>query len=90
MPESATTALVGLVADEATFRVVADAMPVLVWLADARGNNTYCNRAYLEFRGTSLEEELKGGWLNAIHPADQPGYAEAAGDAFREPEALRN
>src|SRR5689334_5511389 len=62
--------------------MVADAMPVMVWLSDARAHNVYCNHAYLAFRGTSLEEEQKTGWFDAIHPDDREGYAAAAGSAF--------
>ena len=44
------------------FRSVADAAPALIWMAEPAGGCTYFNRAWLEFRGRRLDEELGDGW----------------------------
>ena len=66
---------------EARFRVLADQVPVLVWMAGAAGERTYVNRPWLEFTGRSMEEEAGTGWTTGIHPEDfgpqQAALAEA-------------
>lgn len=52
------------------FRAVADALPVMLWAADADQRCTYFNRRWLEFTGRTLEQELSQGWTNGIHPGD--------------------
>jgi PAS domain S-box-containing protein len=55
---------------EECFRNVADGAPVLIWLSDAAGNITFCNRQVLTFTGRT-EEELTGeGFLPTVHPDD--------------------
>jgi PAS domain S-box-containing protein len=60
-----------------------DAAPVLVRATGPDpADCTWCNRAWLEFRGRPLSEELRGGWVEGLHPDDQPrvldGYRRAA------------
>jgi PAS domain S-box-containing protein len=52
--------------------IMADRLPVMVWVADADGHRTYFNRLWLEFTGRSLEQELGNGWSDGIHPSDRP------------------
>ncbi|KAF0234290.1 MAG: PAS/PAC sensor hybrid histidine, partial [Desulfovibrionaceae bacterium] len=44
--------------------------PALTWRADKTGTRDYFNRTWLEFSGSSLTNELSGGWLDNIHPDD--------------------
>jgi PAS domain S-box-containing protein len=53
------------------FETLANAAPVLIWMADPDGRATYCNRAWLDFTGRALERELGTGWLAAVHPEDR-------------------
>ena len=52
------------------FRRMADAMPQILWTADASGTVDYVNRAFLEFVGGSLGNDPLQSWLNAVHPDD--------------------
>ncbi len=49
---------------------VADALTVPVWRTDAEGTPVYFNQAWLDLRQTTLAEELRKGWLEAVHPDD--------------------
>jgi len=56
---------------EQRFLALADAAPVMIWMASSDARCTYCNRALLEYRGRSLEQELEHGWLDGLHPEDR-------------------
>jgi PAS domain S-box-containing protein len=56
---------------EQTFRNLADAIPVLIRVADRAGNGSWFNRGWLEFTGRPLEQELGNGWLHNVHPDDR-------------------
>ncbi|HUQ82661.1 MAG TPA: ATP-binding protein [Gemmatimonadaceae bacterium] len=55
---------------EARFRTMADAAPVMIWLADGEGNADWFSRSWLDFVGQTLELQLQQGWTSMIHPAD--------------------
>jgi PAS domain S-box-containing protein len=58
-------------ASEARFRVMADAMPQLVWTSDSEGHSTYCNRRWHEYAGIAPETEFTSEhWRTLIHPDD--------------------
>jgi PAS domain S-box-containing protein len=53
------------------FSNLADAMPIVVWSAQANGVVDYVNRALSEFSGLDIEELLQPGrWLSILHPDD--------------------
>lgn len=67
-----------------------DEFPALIWRTNSDGDLDYLNEAWLSFTGRTLEEELRVGWRESIHPDDleqlQATFQEAFGK--REPFAL--
>ncbi len=57
-------------ATEERFRLMADSAPVLIWLSDADRLRTWFNKAWLDFTGRTMEQELGNGWSQAVHPDD--------------------
>jgi PAS domain S-box-containing protein len=55
---------------EESFRLLADQAPVMIWTTDADGLVTFVNRGWLEFTGTTLEEELGETWTFGVHADD--------------------
>ena len=51
-------------------RLIADAMPQIVWIAAPDGIIEYFNRAWLDFSGHALEQSLGQGWESVLHPDD--------------------
>jgi PAS domain S-box-containing protein len=56
---------------EARYRALADAMPLLVWLATPDGNGFYYNQRYLHYTGLSTGEIGSEGWFDLIHPNER-------------------
>ena len=53
------------------FRDLANAMPMIVWTADADGVATFYTPAAHEFTGVPQSELLGEGWLQVVHPDDR-------------------
>ena len=51
--------------------ILADIVPAMVWVSDAKGLCTYFNQSWLEFTGRSLAQELGDSWIDGIHPDDR-------------------
>jgi PAS domain S-box-containing protein len=54
----------------AEFRVIADAMPQIVWRISADNRNVYTNRRWIEYTGRERVAGADPGFLDAIHPDD--------------------
>jgi PAS domain S-box-containing protein len=50
------------------FRTLANAVPQLVWMADANGSIHWYNQRWYEFTGTTLGEMQGWGWTKVHHP----------------------
>ncbi|SDN60948.1 EAL domain-containing protein [Vreelandella arcis] len=59
------------------FRQLADAMPNIVWTADAEGRLDYANRRFQEVTGIYNEALPGKGWIHALHPGDELRCKEA-------------
>ncbi len=59
-------------ASERRYRALAEAVPHIVWTADARGAIDYFNQRWFEYTGLS-RSEAAGTWLGAVHPAELEG-----------------
>ncbi len=55
---------------EERFRLMADAVPVLVWLSDRTKGCTWFNKSWLDFTGRPMHELLGDGWAADVHPDD--------------------
>ena len=53
------------------YRQLADAMPQIVWTADAAGRTTYLNRRFAEYTGVPIDGDPVS-WLDFVHPEDVP------------------
>ena len=86
--------IVGPAAADASFGVVVDSLPAMIWVTGPLGCGVYFNAAWLAFTGRSLEDELGGGWLRGIHPADLEAvvsmFTEAGSDPFEMDYRLRD
>jgi PAS domain S-box-containing protein len=72
---------------EARFRDVADTAPVLIWMSGPDKEGVFFNKGWLAFTGRTLDQELGGGWLKAVHPDDLAHCLDVCSTAFgkREP-----
>jgi PAS domain S-box-containing protein len=56
---------------EKEFRLLAEAMPQIVWVTRVDGWNTYFNQQWVDYTGQTLEESSGHGWAKPFHPDDQ-------------------
>jgi PAS domain S-box-containing protein len=64
-------------AGEFRYRNLADAMPQIVWTANAEGRADYVNRRWFEYTGLSVEETRADDVLrHVVHPDDLPALIE--------------
>ncbi len=55
---------------ESRHRFLTEAIPQLLWTADASGNCTFVSQSCATYLGMSVEECLGGGWYSCVHPDD--------------------
>lgn len=56
---------------EARFRMMADLVPIVIWLSDQNGEFTYMNPPWSELTGQELKSGLGRGWFNFVHVMDR-------------------
>lgn len=63
-----------LLASEEQLRIIADAMPQIVWTANSRGIIEFWNYRWFEYTGLTVQQSLQGGWRLLIHIEDLGAY----------------
>ena len=58
---------------ETQYRLMAEAIPQIVWTAQADGYNDYFNKRWFEYTGLTAEETYSGS-KSVVHPDDQQDY----------------
>src|SRR6266513_3169146 len=67
---------------EERFRTIADAAPVLIWMAGVDKLCNFFNKPWLDFTGRSLEQEMGNGWAEGVHPDDLQSCLKTYVEAF--------
>ena len=60
---------------EKELRDVIDTIPAMVWSALPDGSNTYVNKRFVEYTGSSAEQVAGSGWQALVHPDDLERHA---------------
>ncbi len=68
---------------ERRFRLLAEAIPQIVWTTTADGYCDYTNRRWLDYSGMTAEESAGVGWRDAVHPEDQERHGALWAKVFR-------
>jgi len=55
---------------EERFRTMANAAPVMIWMAAPDSLCTFFNQPWLDFTGHPMEEQIGNGWAAFVHPDD--------------------
>src|SRR5690606_16475134 len=66
------------------FRLMAETAPVLIWVADNERRRTWFNKMWLDFVGSTMEQEIGDGWAAHIHPDDRDRVLTEYDSAFDE------
>jgi PAS domain S-box-containing protein len=67
---------------ERRFRMMADAAPVMIWMAGPDKGCNYFNAGWLAFTGRSREQETGSGWVEGVHPDDVERCIQRYSQAF--------
>ncbi len=79
-----------LAENEARFRALAEASPVLIWQLDPEGNVVYLNPRCTVLTGASFDELVGKGWLAYLHPEDAAEYQAVIADAQHKRVTMRH
>jgi len=69
---------------EHRFRIMADGLPLVIWVHDARGQLQFVNQPYCEFFGVTPEQVAGPNWQPLVHPDDVAAYASAFSACVRD------
>src|SRR6185437_7061630 len=67
---------------EARFQMLADSVPVFVWIAGTDRLRSYVNKRWLDYTGRTLEQETGHGWTADVHPEDLDRWLKSYALAF--------
>lgn len=60
-----------------------DSVSTLLWVAGDEGMCAFANKAWRDFRGSFIGDELGDGWLDGVHPDDRASATEAVANALK-------
>jgi PAS domain S-box-containing protein len=70
-------------ASEQRYRDLADAMPLVVWIARPNGELDYFNQRWFDYTGMTLGQTQGWGWQPVLHPDDLQNCLERWAEAVR-------
>lgn len=73
--------------DDAPFRLLADHLPALCFMADTAGRTVWCNRRWYNYTGVAPGADLEDAWARLHDPALVRHVARRWGDAINDGEA---
>lgn len=73
---------------EAWFHNIANNAPMLMWIAGPDGRYNFLNKTWLNYTGRKLEDEVRLGWAQNIHPDDRNTYIAAFNTNFEQRQAF--
>lgn len=62
---------------ESRYRLLAEAIPELVWIGDANRDVVFINQQFCSYTGMGFKEAVAGGWQMSVHPDDLTMIEEA-------------
>ena len=68
---------------EHRFRVMADSVPLIIWVHDAAGRILFVNRRWEQFFGITQEGARSAGWQVVLHDEDRAAYSNSFFEAVR-------
>jgi len=60
---------------EQRFRIMADGLPLIVWVHDAQGKSQFVNQPFCEYFGVTPQQVAGSNWQPLVHPDDLAAYA---------------
>ncbi|WP_448702405.1 PAS domain S-box protein [Mucilaginibacter sp. AW1-3] len=69
---------------EARFRTMAESSDVMIAMSDESSNAVYFNKAWTDLTGKSMDDLLKFGWADLIHPDDKDRWLDIYLTAFKD------
>ena len=67
---------------EKHFRTLANSAPVMIWVAGPDKLRTFVNKQWLDFSGTTMEQQMGDGWARGLHPDDAAHHLARFQSAF--------
>jgi PAS domain S-box-containing protein len=68
---------------EDDFRILANSIPQLVWMADRNGSVVWFNQPWFDYTGTTLEQVRGTGWQTIYHPDHRARMMERVAHAWQ-------